>query len=236
MRSMRQRIKRNLRKGQKMKQNIDRFSKTGSKALALITMGTLVCGAGVMPASASAAQTGSGDTSLTIQLDPNANRELGGTSDANNPDANNDGLGDNLAFTVPVEINFTSNAAGMLTGPSAEATYIENESVMQMYVSSVRVGAADGWSIVEDATHSDNANAISVDFGPTQDTLHAANYLSKAPVGDATKWQMAAASSEGASDRVQIESTGAVRNLDKQINEKTAFGTIAWYVMPGRAV
>ena len=208
---------------------------TGNRAFVLLAAGAIIGAAGIMPATAQAAQTGSGSTSLTIQLDPNANRELGGTVDSNNPDANNDGLGDNLAFTVPVEMNFTANAAGVLTGPSAEATYIENASVMQMYVSSVCVGATDGWNIVGDAAHSDSTNAISVDFGPAQDTLHAADYLSKAPVGDATKWQMAAAASEGVADRVQISSAGVVKNLNKQINDKTAFGTIAWYVMPGAA-
>ena len=217
-----------------MRNAITNASKTGSKVLALLATGVLAGTAGIMPATANAAQTGTGNTSLTIQLDASANRELGGTSDTNNPDANGDGLGDNLAFTVPIEMNFAANAAGVLTGPSAEATYIENESVMQMYVSSVLVGASQGWNIVENAASSDCMNAISVDFGPTQDTLHAADYLSKAPVGDATKWQMATAG-EGTADRVQIESAGTVKNLDKQINEKTAFGTIAWYVMPGAA-
>lgn len=218
-----------------MSKTTEYFPKTRNKVFTLLAVGALVGAASIMPATANAAQTGSGNTSLTIQLDSRANRELGGTADASNPDANGDGLGDNLAFTVPVEINFTANAAGALTGPSAEATYLENESVMQMYVSSVRVGAADGWNIVKDAARSNDTNAISVDFGPAQDTLHAADYLSKSPVGDATKWQMASAAGEGTSDRVQIESSGAVKNLDKQINEKTAFGTIAWYVMPGAA-
>lgn len=218
-----------------MRKTIKSTSKTGNKLLALLATGALVGAWGIMPATANAAQTGTGNTALTIQLDAAANRELGGTSDTNNPDTNSDGLGDNLAFTVPVEMNFAANAAGALTGPSAEATYIENESVMQMYVSSVLVEASQGWNIVENAASSDCANAISIDFGPAQNMLHASDYVSKAPVGDATKWQMAAAANEGVADRIQIESTGAVKNLDKQINEKTAFGTIAWYVMPGAA-
>ena len=173
----------------------------------------------------------------------NGASERGGTehgddpSDAYyNPDEDGDGLGDNIAFTVPSEINFVSDSAGVLTGPSASVTYIENESVFAIHGSSLKVDAEPGWNIVADATASSRANAIDFQVGPAGDMLDAHAHLTKAAVGDEALWNMAHKAAAGGAEKVFMETAGDIANVDKEIASKTKAATMHWYVTPGEAL
>jgi hypothetical protein len=194
------------------------------------------------------AQTGTGQTDLNMILQHTS--EFGGTEDTNNPDTNPvDGLGDNLAFTVPSSINYVVKADGTLIGPNAGAAFIENRSNFKTHVSSVYVkenSATDStFKFVANANTASDANAVELHFGPADDQLNAAEYVAtgaagKKAVTDATKWNMAATNGEhtGTSDRgdeVQITTSGKVKNISNDITSQKKFGEIHWFVTPGEA-
>lgn len=193
------------------------------------------------------AQTGTGQTDLNMILQHTS--EFGGTEDPTNTDANNDGLGDNLAFTVPSSINYVVKADGNLIGPNAGAAFIENRSNFKTHVSSVYVKenseAGSTFKFVADTDTASDANAVELHFGPADDQLNAANYVAtgaagKKAVTDATKWNMAATNGEhtGTSDRgdeVQITTSGKVKNISNDITSQKKFGEIHWFVTPGEA-
>lgn len=197
---------------------------------------TALCLATPAYAEVTAGQTGSGQSSLVLRLQSSG--ESGGTAaegDLVNPDLDGDGLGDNLAFTVPTRIDFTVMPDGTLVGPSPELVYIENESVYSVHVSSLRVSPLNGWNIVSDATNSTERNCVDLTAGPTGDALSIASYLSKSAVMNPAEWNMASRTSADVSDRVQLSFAGHVGNVSQDVTREIAFGQIEWFVTPGKA-
>jgi surface protein len=217
-----------------------------SKATSAVMAGLLAVGMAASPLAPAVAfaansasvgdQTGSGRTDLTMILKDTD--EHGGTAESHylddgttpnplyNPDADGDGLGDNLAFTVPASINYVVDADGTMTGPTNAS--IQNRSVMGINVSSVDVDEETPFKIVSDATASTDANSVDLEFGPAEDQLNAADYLTKTDVADASKWEMGA---EGAADaNLGIETDGHVSHVAKDITQQSKFGTIKWYL------
>ena len=219
--------------------------KMNGKATSAVMAGLLAVGMAASPLAPAVAfaansasvgdQTGSGRTDLTMILKDTD--EHGGTAEPGyledgtpntryNPDADGDGLGDNLAFTVPSAINYVVDADGTMTGPT-NAT-IQNRSVMGINVSSVDVDEETPFKIVSDATASTDANSVDLQFGPAADQLNAADYLTKTDVADASKWEMGA---EGAADaNLGIETDGHVSHVATDITQQSKFGTIKWYL------
>lgn len=177
------------------------------------------------------ANSGSGQTELTMIA--RSTVEHGGTADdSTNVDGNNDGMGDNIAFTVPSSINFVVGAKGELTGPGST---IENHSAFAARVSSMKVDAAEGWNFVADAAASDAPNAVDLQIGPSGNLQQASEFTSaKANVTGGAVWNMSAAS-EGTSDQIALEATGDIANVTKDLSAQQKFGTIHWYVTPGTA-
>lgn len=180
-------------------------------------------------------QTGTGQTDLIVRLSKTG--EYGGTAAQGvnaNPDENHDGVGDNLAFTVPASISFVASTDGALTGPSPSAARIENRSAYAIHVSSLDVDPAEKWSIVDDVSTSTNENAVDLQIGPRGDMLNIADYLSKKAVGTASAWNM---ESVGTADRnsVPLETSGAIGNVAADIASDQTIGAITWYVTAGRA-
>ena len=99
---------------------------------------------------------------------------------------------------------------------------------MGINVSSVAVDEGTPFKIVADATASTDANSVDLEFGPSEDQLNAADYLTKTDVADASKWAMGA---EGAADaNLGIETDGHVSHVAQDITQQSKFGTIKWYL------
>lgn len=160
--------------------------------------------------------------------DPNPNYDP--TKTPTNPDSDNDGKGDNIAFTVPVAINFTADASGNLTGPSADATYIQNESVFGIQASSFQVSAESGWTIIGKNATATADNSVDFQFGPEADKLDAADYITKNTVHTPSAWNMAANNG-----KVELTTAGKLHNLKADISEQTKIATIRTYVKPQAA-
>lgn len=224
--------------------------KMNGKATSAVMAGLLAVGMAASPLAPAVAlatnsssvgnQTGSGHTDLTMILVDTD--EHGGTAEPRflddwtenplyNPDNDGDGIGNNLAFTVPSAINYVVDATGHMMGPT-NAT-IQNRSVMGINVSSVDVDEETPFTIVADATASSVDNSVDLQFGPVEDRpfenqLNAADYLTKTDVADATKWAMGA---EGADDaNLGIRTGGHVSHITQDITQQRKFGTIKWYL------
>ena len=169
--------------------------------------------------SAFAVQTSTGETDLVMQLAAGDN-EYGSSND-------------NLAFTVPSVINFTVKADGSLIGPSSSATYIENDSVFPTCVSAMQVAAKSGFSFVASGNAGTTSNAVVLNIGPSGHLVSAHNFASKASLTPQASWVMAASSSSGVNDRVQLSTSGSIANITADLTSATSFGTIHWYLKAG---
>ena len=206
----------------------------GRRACALIAAGALAASTVASPLMAFAVdpsagdQTGSGSTSITVYV-PSASGEYCGTDDALNPDADGDGFGDNIAFSVPASINFVATANGKLIGPSASETYIQNRSTFAIHASSMKVDRYGTWNIVADASVGSDRNQASYTFGPEGDILNASSYLTKKAVGDPSQWNMAANGG-----KVELHTAGKVANVESIFSGDTPrIGTIHTFVTAG---
>lgn len=191
-------------------------------------------------------QTGTGVTDITVQY-KQTGEDIGGTEDTtNNPDTSpQDGLGDNIAFTVPTAINFVSDAQGNLTGPSAEAAYIKNESMFSIHASAFKTDTANGWTIVDDDTTTTTQNAIDFQFGPKADkagNIDAYDYQTKTKISAVMEdapyvedWNMASKATTGTADRVQLNTSGNIHNVSQDITQQTKVAQIHTYVSAGNA-
>lgn len=211
------------------KRNIPALLAAGALSASMLALPTVAYATDNTPSVG--ANTGSGQTELTMVM-RDAGEHGGYADDETNPDRDNDDLGDNLAFTVPSSINFVVDADGSLTGPSTGA-YIENRSAFAAHVSSMKVDAQDGWNFVADANASDKTNAVDLQIGPSGNLQQASNFIAaKAGVSGGAAWNMAA-TSDGTSDQVALETAGDVANIAKDLTTQQKFGTIHWYVTPG---
>ena len=217
-------------------------STTGTRLAALIMAGTLAATLAAAPlafaedgvnTASAGSQTGTGTTDVNVMLADT--REHGGTTDEGNPDTDGDDLGDQIAFTVPSEINFVADAQGNLTGPLAQEAYIENKSAFAIHASSLQVASAGGWTIIADGTEATSANSVDFQVGPASDMLDAYDYTTKSPVDKPYEWNMAAASDTGTADRVGLSSTGTIHAVSRDIASKTKVAVMHWYVTPGTA-
>jgi hypothetical protein len=225
----------------------------GKKAAAAVMAGLMTISA-IAPATAAFAvepsagpQTGTGVTDVTVQYKAADLVDVGGTEDPNNPDVDpQDGLGDNLAFTVPASINFVADSAGKLTGPSKQAAYIENESAFSIHASAFKTDTANDWTIVRDDTETATQNAVDFQFGPEAQkvgNIDAYDYQAKTRIADVASdapyvedWNMAPKASEGIEDRVQLNTSGDIHNVTQDITEQTKVAKIHTYVTAGNAV
>lgn len=184
------------------------------------------------------AQDGSGKTKFQMILKNTA--EKGGfaaTGDYANPDGNGDGLGDNLAFTVPSTINFVVSADGTLTGPTNAC--IENASAFAAHVSSMKVNPSSGWTFVEDASASDVENAVELHVGSSGDSLNAVDYVGvKSDMANPVSWNMTAddLTAGSGTDAKTLSFAGKVAHVTHDLTELTEFGETEWYVTPGEAI
>ena len=204
---------------------------------ALVASGVLATSLAAAPLTALAdplptTQTGRGSTALYMSIE-DSDTEYGGTDTRENPDDDGDGLGDNIAFSVPVAINFVAKANGDLVGPSASATYIQNHSAFPIHVSSMDVDEQIGWHIVEDVSTMANAsttNAVDFTFGPADDQLAAFDYLTKSEVNSPEEWNMAVKG-----DKVELTTGVHIANITQDVTDDQQFATIRTYVTAGMA-
>lgn len=201
---------------------------------ALIAAGALAASMAGMPLTAMAAdntpsageQVATGTTDVYVQT-----IESGETT----------GGGENITFTVPTSINFVSNAAGVLTGPS---TSINNTSNFAIHASSFDVDEQNGWHIIDDGTGSASSLANSADFQfgpntaesgqPVAPALDAYDYLTKNTVAAKNAASAGSFNMAAHNGSVPWVTSGNIYNVSQNIQQgKVKIATIQTFVTQG---
>lgn len=140
----------------------------------------------------------------------------------------------NLKFEVPTLIPFSAAPGGKLTGPTAGATYIKNNSVYAIHVTNMKVEAVNGWTIVPDATQAKSDNSIDFQVGPANALKDAAAAAGNGTnVGTDAKFNMGYSGS--ATEKIPLETAGDVSRVSKDIFKSGQVATITWTLEAGAA-
>ena len=138
---------------------------------------------------------------------------------------------DQLAFEVPTVIPFAAKANGELIGPSANETKIVNKSVFPIHVTNMSVSTDNtSWNLVDDASKSSEANALSFEIHGLSAALVARKC---ADLHGDTYWNMGYAGSK--TDSVAIDSTGKVANVNLDLSQPQHAATVTWTLAAGAA-
>lgn len=123
-------------------------------------------------------------------------------------------------------IPFAAKADGTLVGPSADETKIVNKSVFPIHVTKMAVSAAEGWSLVADASTSTSENSLSFE-------LNGVSAATSANLSANTAWNMGYAGS--GTDSVAITSKGKVSHVTKDLSTAKKAATVTWTLAAGAA-
>lgn len=139
---------------------------------------------------------------------------------------------ENLRFRVPTLIPFVAAADGTLTGPSADATRIENLSVYGLKVTNVRVAAANGWTHTGDVTKSDDS--ISWSVGPEGSMVDAGGATTASGTNVSSHlWNMTYQSASVETDDIRLATKGQVGRVAQDISSPVQVGSVTFTLAPG---
>ncbi|NTU88419.1 MAG: hypothetical protein HGA54_00710 [Actinobacteria bacterium] len=142
-----------------------------------------------------------------------------------------------IDVTVPTDITFNVGAAGAFTCPSASSYTITNNSIFPVYVSQIDVNMEPDFTLVSQLGFATSANndvmwsKLQPDTGTTLDLV---NYLTptQPTAGD---WDMAATGDLSSGNIVQMTTSGAIKNITKDLSLSTQAMTVLFTVAGGSA-
>lgn len=134
---------------------------------------------------------------------------------------------ENLTFSTPTVIPFTSVADGTLTGPSADAVQIKNKSVFPIHVTKMAVAQLDPFHVVDDVSASTGTNDI-------QFTVHGAKAAVSVDLSKDATWNMGYAGSD--TDHINLDTTnGKIARVTADLSKTNKVATITWILACGAA-
>lgn len=161
------------------------------------------------PIPAIAAEGNTGNTKVTVQADDS-----------------------NLRFKVPTVIPFVAASDGTLTGPTADATRIENLSAYGLKVTNVKVTSNNGWNHTEDISAADDS--IDWSLGPTGAPVRAAAAATDGGIDiTSSQWNMTYQSDAVETDDIKLETSGTVGRVATDISSPVHIGTVTFTLAPG---
>ena len=180
---------------------IDLKKKAGVVACAAVMSMTMA-----VPCAFAAVTGNNGTTDVTVQTDPASTQ---------------------CSWEAPTVIPFAADAAGNLTGPSADAVKIVNKSVFPIHVVNMAVAEQSPFKLVADVTVGTAANA----FQFTVNGLQAAESVDTSAI---SAWNMGYATS--ANDTISLDITDAkIARVTADISAPQKAATITWTVASGAA-
>lgn len=161
------------------------------------------------PMPAIAAEGNTGNTKVTVQADDS-----------------------NLRFKVPTVIPFVAASDSTLTGPTADATRIENLSAYGLKVTNVKVTSNNGWNHTEDISAADDS--IDWSLGPTGAPVRAAAAATDNGIDiTSAQWNMTYQSDVVETDDIKLETSGTVGRVATDISSPVHIGTVTFTLAPG---
>lgn len=139
-----------------------------------------------------------------------------------------------LKFSVPTEYNFAVDSAGVLTGPSNDASQIVNLSIFPIHVTNVAVAEQNDWNVVADVATADTTNNAQFTLNAGKTATKAADAKAGVDVSASTDYNMSYAGSS--TDKVAVTTTdGKVSKVTKDLTQKDKLATITWTLAAGSA-
>lgn len=164
---------------------------------------------GTVPTPALAAEGNTGTTEVTVVADDS-----------------------NLRFRVPTLIPFVAASDGTLTGPSPEATRIENQSAYGLKVTNVRISPTNGWSHTNEVGKADDS--ISWMVGPSGAEVDASGAASDTGTAITSPlWNMTYMSDDTETDDILLDTRGMVGRVAQDISSPVHVGTVTFTLAPG---
>lgn len=133
-----------------------------------------------------------------------------------------------LKFSVPTEYPFAADSAGVLTGPSDEASQIVNLSIFPIHVTNIAVTEQNGWNIVADAAAADTTNNAQFTLN-NKTTATTAAAKAGVDVSSDANYDMSYAGS--ATDKVTVTTSDA--KVTKDLTAKESMAKITWTLAAG---
>ena len=137
-----------------------------------------------------------------------------------------------LKFSVPTEYPFAADSAGVLTGPSDEASQIVNLSIFPIHVTGIDVAEQNGWNVVADVAAADTTNNAQFTLNNKTTATKASDAKGHVDVSNDANYDMSYAGS--ATDKVTVTTTdGKVSKVTKDLTAKDKLAQITWTLAAG---
>lgn len=138
----------------------------------------------------------------------------------------------NLRFKVPTVIPFVAASDGTLTGPSPEATKIENLSAFGLKVTNIKIKSENGWNHTSDVN--DANNSIDWLLGPRGSMIRASDAAGDSGMAISDPlWNMTYYNTDANTDDITLVTTGNVGRVTQDISSPVHIGTVTFTIAPG---
>ena len=184
---------------------IDLKKKAGVVACAAVMSMTMA-----VPCAFAAVTGNNGTTDVTVQADPASTQ---------------------CAWEAPTVIPFAADAAGNLTGPSADAVKIVNKSVFPIHVTNVSAAEQAPFKLVADVTTGTDQNAIQFNLKNGATDIAAATGMNTAALENFDMGYAGAANDNLTFDVNATQGKIARTTVDLSTAQKAA--TVSWTVAAG---
>lgn len=142
----------------------------------------------------------------------------------------------NIVFEVPTVIPFAAGGDGTLIAPENQYLQIKNKSIFDIHVTNMKVTQEEPWTIVDDASNSQEANAIDFQIGPEKDKKDAssATQIDGTSLANNANWDMGYLGS--GNETLQLSASGHIADVTEDLSAEggSKVATITWTVEAGQ--
>lgn len=142
----------------------------------------------------------------------------------------------NIVFEVPTVIPFAAGGDGTLIAPENEYLQIKNKSIFDIHVTNMKVAQEEPWNIVDDASNSQESNAIDFQIGPNADMKKASNASQEDGINLANNanWDMGYLGS--GNETLQLSASGHIADVTEDLSAEggSKVAVITWTVEAGQ--
>lgn len=142
----------------------------------------------------------------------------------------------NIVFEVPTVIPFAAGGDGSLIAPENQYLQIKNKSIFDIHVTNMKVAQEEPWNIVDDASNSQETNAIDFQIGPDADMKKASNASQEDGINLANNanWGMGYLGS--GNETLQLSASGHIADVTEDLSAEggSKVATITWTVAAGQ--
>lgn len=136
---------------------------------------------------------------------------------------------DRISITAPLRVDMVVAADGTFIAPNPQDTRIENKSIFGVHVSNVEIAPAAGHTIVTESQFegAQETNSLWMGIAPNgKEPIQAGDHLTKKSPSTPSDWNMTKAG--GSAPNIELEFSGAMKNIESPTTEATKAYDITW--------